>query len=67
MKKIDSVLGILDTDPLEIAPDIKQLLAQREEARKMKNWEESDILRNEIEKRGWLVEDTPDGPRLKKK
>jgi len=45
---------------------ILDLSEEREAARKKKNWEESDRLRDEISKNGWVVEDTPAGPKLKK-
>ncbi len=40
---------------------------QRQAARVAKDWKESDRLRDEIAKRGWMVQDTPQGPKLKKK
>ncbi|MCC6127842.1 MAG: cysteine--tRNA ligase [Chlamydiae bacterium] len=50
-----------------IPEDLTELLAQREEARKSKNWLLSDQLRDEILSHGFLIEDTPSGARLKKK
>ena len=44
----------------------KELLARREVFRREKNWAEADKIREHIQKLGFLVEDTPDGPRLKK-
>jgi cysteinyl-tRNA synthetase len=37
------------------------LVTQRESARKEKNWKLSDDLREELKKKGWIVEDLPDG------
>ena len=64
----DRVLGLkLNGIKAARAPqDIKELTGRREKARQKKNWEEADSLRQEIEKRGWLIEDTPQGPKLKK-
>ncbi len=39
----------------------------REQARKNKDWPESDRIRSELEKMGFMVEDTPQGIRLKRK
>ncbi|NQU77967.1 cysteine--tRNA ligase, partial [Candidatus Falkowbacteria bacterium] len=38
----------------------KQLIEERNEARKEKKWNKSDKLRDEIEKRGYIVEDSKD-------
>lgn len=63
----EKILG-LDLDREEIIPEIVQKLADdREKARKEKNWEESDKLRVEVEKLGYLVEDTEKGPVVRKK
>jgi cysteinyl-tRNA synthetase len=45
-----------------VVPDeVQKLLDARAEARKQKNWSESDRLRDEIKKFGWEIEDTKDG------
>jgi cysteinyl-tRNA synthetase len=36
------------------------------QARKEKNWTEADHLRDFIQERGYVIEDTPTGARLKK-
>ena len=51
----------------EQAPkELIDLADQRDEARRKKDWKESDRLRDLITKAGWVVEDLPEGPRLKK-
>ena len=47
--------------------DVKKIMVSRETAREKNNFEESDRLRNEIEKLGYIVEDTKDGMRVYKK
>ena len=42
-------------------------MAERQEARKNKNWAESDRLRDEILGLGYEVKDTPTGPQVIKK
>src|SRR5215210_6436450 len=37
-------------------------IAEREEARRKKDWTNADRLRNELHAEGWAVEDTPEGP-----
>jgi len=64
----DKVFG-LDLDKIkktEIKKDIKKLAELREEYRKNKQWQKADETRKEIEKMGYLVEDTKQGPKIKK-
>jgi cysteinyl-tRNA synthetase len=46
--------------------DVQALVTARDEARKAKNWAESDRLRGELVGKGWAVEDTPKGTKVKK-
>jgi len=67
-EKWDHVLGLLPLHKHQDIPHhLQQLLEQREEARKNKNWRRSDELRDEILASGYLIEDTPTGARLKRK
>ena len=43
--------------------EIEKLIAQRDEARKNKDWAESDRLRDELQAKGIVIEDTPQGTR----
>jgi len=65
----NQVLAVLPLQPSaeKIPEHLAELLAQREEARKSKNWPLSDQLRDEISSHGFLIEDTAGGARLKKK
>jgi len=67
--KFDSVFGLslAKIKPAEVPEQVKQLVTQREAARQDKNWAKADELRDQIAKRGWLVEDTPQGPKLVEK
>lgn len=51
---------------LIIPEEITKLVEERELIRKEKKWEESDKVRQVLEKQGYQVEDTPDGPKVKK-
>ncbi len=66
-EKINKVLGliILETK-IQVNDEIQQLIDEREEARKNKNFAKADELRKKIQVRGYLIEDTKDGYRLKK-
>jgi cysteinyl-tRNA synthetase len=45
-------------------PEVERLVAERTAARGRKDFKRSDELRAEIQKLGWAVEDTAQGPRL---
>ena len=45
-------------------PEVQQLLTARGEARARRDFKRGDEIRDEIARLGWLVEDTPAGPRL---
>jgi cysteinyl-tRNA synthetase len=47
-------------------PILLNLLNDREAARKAKNFKRSDQIRDELKSKGWIIEDTPKGPKLKK-
>ncbi|HYV28368.1 MAG TPA: DALR domain-containing protein, partial [Candidatus Eisenbacteria bacterium] len=66
-QKIDSVFGIgHKAHPDEAPPEIVQLLEDRQAARKAKDFKRADALRDELKAKGWVIEDTPKGPRLKR-
>jgi cysteinyl-tRNA synthetase len=64
--KMDSVLGIGAKSEAEIPAEISALLEARQAARKEKNFKRSDEIRAELQAKGWAIEDTPKGPKLKK-
>ena len=47
----------------EDAEQIEQMLAQRTQAKKEKNWAEADRIRDELKAKGIIIEDTPQGPK----
>ncbi len=68
LAKIDQVLGVLPLKPEEPAlPELEEVLKKRETARVEKNWKLADECRDLIQSRGYIIEDTPHGVRLKKK
>ncbi len=61
------VLATLPLDEMEEIPkEIEELAQKRIEARKEKNFSLSDQLRDEIQNRGYRIEDTPSGYVVKK-
>ena len=70
-RRMDEVLGIVffenEKKEVEVPAEVKALLDARAEARKAKNWAESDRLRDEIAALGWAVKDSRDGQSVEKK
>lgn len=65
-EKINSVLGLRVGREMEIPAELNSLLEQRNEARKAKDFKRADVLRDELKAKGWAIDDTPKGARLKK-
>ncbi|MCW5551955.1 MAG: cysteine--tRNA ligase [Verrucomicrobiae bacterium] len=64
-EKVDSVLGIGVVADAEAPPEIIELLEARQAARQAKDFKRSDAIRDELKAKGWIIEDTPKGPKLK--
>jgi len=65
----DKVLGLnlnKKIEEEEISTEILKLVEQRQKARENKDWGESDRLREEIKKRGYLVEDLQDQCKIRR-
>ena len=65
-QRIDSVFGIGEKADGEAPKEIVARLDQREAARKAKDFKQADAIREELKVKGWVIEDTPKGPRLKR-
>lgn len=66
--KFDEVLGLslAKIKTAAIPEEITELAKKRERARNMKNWQESDHIRDLILEKGYIVEDTSRGSIIKK-
>jgi cysteinyl-tRNA synthetase len=62
---LDQVAAARDID-VDMPDSVKKLIKKREEARKRKDFEASDKHRQEIKKKGYVVEDTANGSVIKK-
>ena len=60
LSRIDLVLGVVDSKS-DLSPEMKKLISDRELARKNKDWQESDRIRDLLKSKGVLIEDTPEG------
>jgi cysteinyl-tRNA synthetase len=68
IRSLDGVLAILPSEKEELlAPDIMRKIEEREKARKEKDYQLADQIRNELLQKGIILEDTKDGVRWKKR
>jgi len=66
MFEFDNVLGVMEEQKTDISKDIESLIKKREEARKKKDFETADKIRNQLKKQGIILEDSPNGVIWKK-
>lgn len=69
LQKLDAlngVLGLMMKKDDELPSDVAKMVSERAEARKNKNWQQSDALRDAIKALGYLVEDTAQGQKVRK-
>ena len=69
LMELANVMGILydeDTEDSGISEDIKALVEERQEARKLKNFVRADEIRDILKQKGYAVEDTAQGAKLVK-
>jgi cysteinyl-tRNA synthetase len=59
-------LGLSKIKKSEIPQEIIKIVNEREKYRKENNWQKSDELREKIKSLGFIVEDTAEGPKIKK-
>lgn len=58
--------GLKDAVKKGIPPEISELAERRKILRREKKWDEADAIRSTLTARGYTIDDTPEGPRLKK-
>jgi len=69
IEKFDEVLGILDenlinkTDDI-IPEEIESLADDRDIARERGDWDQADLIRQQIELKGYTIKDTPNGRKI---
>ncbi len=68
LERFDSVLNIFGTNQREMLDsEVQALIAERQEARRRRDFPRSDEIRDELAERGIVLEDTKDGVRWKRK
>ena len=61
----NSIFAILD-DSTELPDEVQSLVNSREEYRKNKEWQKSDLIRDKLLSLGWKLKDTPHGTKVTK-
>jgi len=66
-QEINKIFGIIDFKRVNktIPAEIKELVKEREQFRKNKEWQKSDQARLQIERQGFIVQDSENGPTIK--
>jgi cysteinyl-tRNA synthetase len=65
-ERVDSVLGIGTKSEAEIPAEILALAEARTAAKQAKDFKRADAIREELKAKGWVIEDSPKGIKLKK-
>lgn len=67
IRELGGPLGMLQkSTKISLEDEIEQLVEQRQQARKNRDWALADKIRDELKERGIVLEDTPQGVRWKK-
>ena len=60
------ILGLVQREGDALPAEIQQMIEERAAARKAKDWKRSDELRDAIKAAGYVLEDTPQGQKVRK-
>ncbi|NLJ50435.1 MAG: cysteine--tRNA ligase [Candidatus Atribacteria bacterium] len=64
LKQVNQILGVMPLQGIEEEDqEVLRLIQDREKARKNRDFSQADLLRDSIIKSGYIIEDTPLGPR----
>ena len=66
LNEMAGVLGLLRRKADLVPEDVKALVEERQAAKKARDFAQADALRAQIEQMGYVVEDTPKGPKVRK-
>jgi cysteinyl-tRNA synthetase len=66
LNKIFDIIDFKKLKKVNVPAEVLELVKAREHYRKLQEWQKADEARHEIGKYGYVVDDTKDGPVLKK-
>jgi len=65
--RLDNVVCFLGDAPEAAVPaEIEALVQERQKVRRAKDFAQADAIRQELSALGWVLEDSPDGPRVRR-
>ena len=66
LNEMAGVLGLLRREADLVPEDVKALVEERQAAKKARDFAQADAIRAQIEQMGYVVEDTPKGPKVRR-
>ena len=66
MLEFDKIFNVFTAEEAKLSQEIKKLVAEREKARKSRNYEKADKIREDLKKKGYVLEDLKEGVRVKR-
>ena len=67
LKRFDGVLGVIFIDESGLDAEIEEMIQKRLDARKNKDFQTADKIRDDLLSKGIILEDTPSGTKWKRK
>ena len=65
-QQVDSVLAVGTAQESEVPSEVTSLVEARQAARKDRDFKRADVIRDQLKAMGWIIDDTPKGPRPKR-
>ena len=62
LSMVNEMLGVMELRPMKLSQEVMEIIQEREEARKRKDWKKADSLRDRLRQMGIEVIDTKEGP-----
>jgi cysteinyl-tRNA synthetase len=66
VNSFNAIFNVIPQYEEKLEPELQALIKEREEARRRKDWVTADKIREELRRRGVLLEDTPKGVRWRR-
>ncbi len=67
LDRLNAVTGLFPSLADEAVPQsVLDLVQERQQARRDKDFPRADAIRDQLAQDGWIIEDSPDGPRIKR-
>jgi cysteinyl-tRNA synthetase len=65
-ERVDSVFGVSPPTEVSVPEEILALVEARQAARKSRDFKKADQIRDDLKAKGWIIDDTPKGPKAKR-